>query len=63
MDQPARYFLYNKYHPQLLGMILERTTGMSITEFTQTRLWDPIGMEFSGAWLRDPGEPVDRRVL
>lgn len=53
VDPPARYFQYNKYHPQLLGMILERTTGMSVTEYTQTRLWDPLGMEFSGAWALD----------
>ncbi len=55
VDPPARYFQYNKYHPQLLGMILERTTGMSVTEYTQTRLWDPLGMEFSGAWALDSG--------
>ena len=53
VDPPAQYFQYNKYHPQLLGMILERSTGMSVTEYTQTRLWDPIGMEFSGAWALD----------
>lgn len=53
VDPPAQYFLYNKYHPQLLGLILERTTGMSVTEYTQTRLWDPLGMEFSGAWALD----------
>lgn len=34
-------------------MILERTTGMWVTEYTQTRLWDPLGMEFSGAWALD----------
>jgi CubicO group peptidase (beta-lactamase class C family) len=34
-------------------MILERTTGMSVTEYTQTRLWNPLGMEFSGAWALD----------
>jgi len=53
VDPPALYFQYNKYHPQLLGMILERTTGMSVTEYTQTRLWDPLGMEFGGAWALD----------
>lgn len=53
VDPPAQYFLYNKYHPQLLGMILERTTGMSVTEYTQTRLWDPMGMEYDGAWALD----------
>ncbi|WP_191965390.1 MULTISPECIES: serine hydrolase [Haloferax] len=53
VDPPGEYFLYNKYHPQLLGLILERTTGMSVTEWTQTRVWDPLGMEFDGAWCLD----------
>jgi CubicO group peptidase (beta-lactamase class C family) len=56
VDPPNQYFLYNKYHPQLLGMILERTTGQSVTEWTQTRLWDPLGMEFDGAWCLDSTE-------
>jgi CubicO group peptidase (beta-lactamase class C family) len=50
---PGAAFSYNKYHPQLLGMILERTTGMSVTEWTQSRLWEPLGMEFDGAWTLD----------
>ena len=56
VDAPGQYFLYNKYHPQLLGMILERATGMSVTEYTQTRLWDRIGMEYDGAWALDSEE-------
>ncbi len=56
VDPPGQYFNYNKYHPQMLGMIIERTTGMSVTEFTQTRLWDPLGMEFDGAWALDSEE-------
>jgi CubicO group peptidase (beta-lactamase class C family) len=50
---PGSTFRYNKYHPQLLGMILERTTGMSVSDWTQSRLWDPLGMEFDGAWTLD----------
>ena len=50
---PGTTFRYNKYHPQLLGMILERTTGMSVSDWTQSRLWDPLGMEFDGAWTLD----------
>lgn len=53
IDPPGQYFLYNKYHPQLLGMILERATGMPVTQYTQTRLWDRLGMEFDGAWALD----------
>lgn len=53
VDPPGLYFNYNKYHPQLLGMILERATGSSVTEYTQSRLWEPLGMEYDGAWALD----------
>jgi CubicO group peptidase (beta-lactamase class C family) len=53
IDPPGQYFQYNKYHPQLLGMILERATGMPVTTYLQTRIWDKIGMEFAGSWSTD----------
>ncbi len=52
-DPPGEYFLYNKYHPQLLGLILERATGVPVTEYMQSRLWDRIGMEYGGSWSID----------
>lgn len=55
-DPPGQYFLYDTYHPQLLGMILERATGMSVTQYTQRKLWDGLGMEFDGAWCLDSTE-------
>jgi CubicO group peptidase (beta-lactamase class C family) len=56
IDPPGAYFRYNKYHPQLLGMILERTTGRSVVDFMQESLWDSVGMEFSGSWNLDSEE-------
>ena len=53
IDPPGQYFQYNKYHPQLLGLILERTTGMTVTQYLQTRIWNPLGMEFDGSWSTD----------
>ncbi len=53
IDAPGEYFQYNKYHPQLLGMILERTTGTTVTAYLQDKLWDPVGMEFGGSWSID----------
>jgi CubicO group peptidase (beta-lactamase class C family) len=44
VDPPGEYFRYNKYHPQLLGLILERSTGVPV---------NPLGMEFSGSWSLD----------
>ena len=53
IDPPGLYYRYNKYHPQLLGMILERSTGMPIATYLQTRIWDKLGMEFDGSWSTD----------
>ena len=50
---PGSGFLYNNYHPLLLGMILERATGMSVADYLETRIWQPIGMEFDGSWSLD----------
>ena len=46
-------FHYNNFHPLLLGMIIERTTGTSVTNYLQEKIWEPIGMELSGSWSLD----------
>lgn len=56
VDPPGEYFLYNKYHPQLLGLILERTTGVPVSEYMQEKIWDPIEMEFDGSMSIDSEE-------
>jgi CubicO group peptidase (beta-lactamase class C family) len=53
IDSPGSGFLYNNYHPLLLGMILERATGMTVTDYLETKIWEPIGMEFDGSWSLD----------
>ena len=54
IDPPGQYFLYNKYHPQLLGLILERATGMPVTQLPAN---PPVGQ--SRAWnLAARGRPT-----
>jgi CubicO group peptidase (beta-lactamase class C family) len=53
LDPPGLTFLYNDYNPILLGMILERATGKSVTNYLQEQLWTPLGMEFGGSWTLD----------
>jgi CubicO group peptidase (beta-lactamase class C family) len=50
MEAPGRHWLYNNYHPQLLGMILERGAGKTVTDYLQQKLWTPLGMEYAGSW-------------
>jgi CubicO group peptidase (beta-lactamase class C family) len=50
---PGRKFLYNNYHPLLLGLILERATGTSVANYLQEKIWKPIGMEYTSSWSLD----------
>jgi CubicO group peptidase (beta-lactamase class C family) len=43
-------FHYNNYYPILEGMILERTTGISVSQYLQERIWKPLGMEYPATW-------------
>jgi len=56
IDNPGEYFLYNNYHPLLLGMILERSTGVSVGNYLQEKIWKPIGMEYPGSWSLDEND-------
>jgi len=53
VSAPGEAFVYNDYNPLLLGMILERATGMSVSDYTQSRLWQPMGAEGNGSWSLD----------
>lgn len=53
VEPPGQRFLYNDYNPILIGMVLERATGMSVSDYLSTRLWDPMGAEADGSWDLD----------
>jgi CubicO group peptidase (beta-lactamase class C family) len=44
---------YNNFHPLLLGLVLERTSGTSVSDFMATRLWQPLGAEADATWNLD----------
>ena len=50
---PGQEWLYNNYHPLLLGVILERTTGMPVADYLEAKIWQPMGAEFDGSWSLD----------
>jgi len=53
IEAPGQRFLYNDYNPALLGIILERATGMTVSEYMETRLWQQMGAEGYGSWSLD----------
>jgi CubicO group peptidase (beta-lactamase class C family) len=50
---PGLDWLYNNYNPLLLGLVLERATGMSVSDFMSRRLWQPLGAEADAGWSLD----------
>ncbi|MDE6302842.1 MAG: beta-lactamase family protein [Clostridia bacterium] len=52
-DKYQGKFHYNNYHPLLLGIILERSTGMSVAEYFEKSIWQPIGAQYDASWSLD----------
>ncbi|MBI4830922.1 MAG: serine hydrolase [Candidatus Lindowbacteria bacterium] len=50
---PGRHFLYDNYHPLLIGMILERATRRPVAKYLEEKIWKPLGMEFPASWSID----------
>jgi CubicO group peptidase (beta-lactamase class C family) len=46
-------FRYNDYYALLEGLILDRVTGDTVAQYTQDKLWQPMGMEYQAAWGLD----------
>lgn len=52
-DKYEGKFHYNNYHPLLLGIILERSTGVSVSQFFEREVWQKIGAEHDASWSLD----------
>lgn len=53
VGEPGVNWVYNNYNPILLGMVLERATGMPVAGYLETRVWRRIGAEFPASWSLD----------
>jgi len=54
--EPGKYFIYKGGDTQLLGIILKKATGKTISEFAHEKLWKKIGAEDTAFWSTDkPG--------
>jgi len=51
--EPGTYNLYVSIDTQVLGMILTKATGQSITEYMKEKLWSQIGAESEAYWIID----------
>lgn len=55
-NDPGTKFNYNTAESQVLLELVRRVSGMDAAEYLEQKIWRPLGMEHSGAWILDhPG--------
>ncbi|MEO0339550.1 MAG: serine hydrolase [Bacteroidota bacterium] len=52
-QKPGKVNQYISINTHVLGMLLTKATGKSITEYMQEKLWTPLGNESDAYWLSD----------
>lgn len=51
--QPGTYHSYKSGDTQLLGLILEKATGKTLSAYASEKLWQPMGAEHPALWSTD----------
>jgi len=52
-EAPGERFHYNNFNPMLVGMVLERATGMPVATYLSQTIWQPLGAEADATWSLD----------
>ena len=53
IEKPGIHFNYQSGNTQILGFIIERATGKSIDQYTEEKLWKPLGAGSNAFWSLD----------
>ncbi|MCC5918126.1 MAG: serine hydrolase [Cryomorphaceae bacterium] len=56
VNPPGKKFTYHSASTQLLGMVLSRATGKTLSAYLEEKLWGPLGMESDATWHLDGEE-------
>jgi CubicO group peptidase (beta-lactamase class C family) len=51
--EPGTQGLYRSVDPQLVGMVVKKVTGMSVSDYFSRNVWQPIGAQYSATWNVD----------
>lgn len=52
-DKPGSVHSYKSGDTQLLGLLLEKATGQSLSDYASQKLWQPMGAEHPALWSTD----------
>jgi CubicO group peptidase (beta-lactamase class C family) len=52
-EEPGTKLHYVSINTHVLGMIVAKATGKSLSKYLEEKLWKPMGMEYNAYWLCD----------
>ncbi|MGI0119995.1 serine hydrolase domain-containing protein [Zooshikella sp. RANM57] len=52
-ESPGKHFRYASINTQILAEVLEKATGVTISKYAATKLWQPIGATQPALWSLD----------
>lgn len=53
VKQPGSFHSYKSGDTQLLGLLLEKATGKSLSDYAAEKLWQPMGAQHPALWSTD----------
>ncbi|HEY8102226.1 MAG TPA: serine hydrolase [Burkholderiaceae bacterium] len=53
---PDKVYHYSSGDTQLLGLIIQRATGMPLPDYLQKKIWQPMGAAYDASWSLDSSE-------
>ncbi|MEJ6599637.1 MAG: serine hydrolase [Crocinitomicaceae bacterium] len=60
ISEPGEIFNYQSGNSQLLGMIIEKVTGMTLSAYTELKIWSKIGMQGDAYWSLDKKYGIEK---
>ncbi len=60
MREPGKVFEYRSGNTVLLGMILKKATGMTVSRYASEKLWKKIGAEHPAFWCMDHAGGIEK---
>lgn len=55
---PGSRFLYSTGESNMIGLIVSRATGETLSDYLSRKIWQPYGMESDASWLTDGGTEI-----
>jgi len=59
-EQPGQSFKYLSGSTQLLGMVIEKASNKSLSEYLSESFWKPLGMNDMGFWQLDEQKGIEK---